>query len=191
MSAGNTTPAFSVLLLSGGRGQRMGGQDKGLVPWRDKPMIAWAAQVVRTLTDDLIISCNRNTEQYAAFADRLVRDEQDNFPGPLAGIRAALKIARHRQLLVLPCDAPEIDQTLILELIAAANGQAAMVRQGEYWQPLFCVIPTTLRDDLEQAWRAGQRSPQRWLSAHHPAALDLPAHDARLSNINSVDMLKP
>ena len=28
----------SVLLLSGGRGQRMGGQDKGLLEWRGQPL---------------------------------------------------------------------------------------------------------------------------------------------------------
>ncbi|MBP5113641.1 NTP transferase domain-containing protein, partial [Pseudomonas protegens] len=30
----------SILLLAGGRGSRMGGQDKGLVAWRGQPLIA-------------------------------------------------------------------------------------------------------------------------------------------------------
>ena len=75
----------SILLLAGGRGQRMGGQDKGLVTWQGQPLIAYAQRVARPLTDDLIISCNRNPDQYARFADQLVSDGNDDFAGPLAG----------------------------------------------------------------------------------------------------------
>ncbi|MBP3363942.1 MAG: NTP transferase domain-containing protein, partial [Pseudomonas sp.] len=57
----------SILLLAGGRGQRMGGQDKGLVTWQGQPLIEFAQRVARPLTDDLIISCNRNHAQYARF----------------------------------------------------------------------------------------------------------------------------
>ena len=85
----------SILLLAGGRGQRMGGQDKGLVRWQGQPLIAYAQRVTRPLTDDLIISCNRNHEQYTRLADQLVCDGNDDFAGPLAGIRAGLAVARH------------------------------------------------------------------------------------------------
>jgi len=34
MPASNASSCCSVLLLSGGRGQRMGGRDKGLLNWR-------------------------------------------------------------------------------------------------------------------------------------------------------------
>ena len=61
----------SILLLAGGRGQRMGGQDKGLLHWQGEPLIAHLQRLTRPLTDDLIISCNRNHEHYAAYADQL------------------------------------------------------------------------------------------------------------------------
>ncbi|WP_243269106.1 NTP transferase domain-containing protein, partial [Pseudomonas aeruginosa] len=83
-------PPCSILLLAGGRGQRMGGRDKGLIEWQDLPLIAHLHRLVRPLTDDLIVSCNRNQERYAAYADRLVSDDSRDFPGPLAGIRAGL-----------------------------------------------------------------------------------------------------
>ena len=68
MPATATSQPFSVVLLAGGRGQRMGGLDKGLVHWQARPMIAWLHEVVRPLTDDLIISCNRNQQAYGAYA---------------------------------------------------------------------------------------------------------------------------
>ena len=69
-------PSCFILLLAGGRGQRMGGQDKGLVEWQGRPLIAWLHETVQPLTDDLLLSCNRNRARYSAYADRLISDEE-------------------------------------------------------------------------------------------------------------------
>lgn len=74
-------PPCSILLLAGGRGQRMGGRDKGLLEWQGRPLIAHLHRLTRSLSDDLIISCNRNRQQYAPYADQLVQDESNDFPG--------------------------------------------------------------------------------------------------------------
>ncbi|AYC33462.1 molybdenum cofactor guanylyltransferase MobA [Pseudomonas cavernae] len=193
MTAAPTLPTCSVLLLAGGRGQRMGGADKGLLEWRGQPLIAHLHALVRPLTDDLIISCNRNAERYAAYADRLVQDDSADFPGPLAGIRAGLAVARHDHLLILPCDAPLLDRALLEQLRRAASRQpkqAAMVRQGEYWQPLVCLLPKSLAGALEQAWQQGERSPQRALLRLGVTALDCPLDDPRLANLNSPELLR-
>jgi molybdenum cofactor guanylyltransferase len=182
-------PTCSVLLLAGGRGQRMGGADKGLLDWQGRPLIAWLHELVRPLTDDLIISCNRNPERYAAFADRLISDEDQNFQGPLAGIRAGLNIARHNWLLVLPCDAPLLDRPLLQALLAKAGEQPVVVRQNDYLEPLFSLLPTSLAGSLEQAWQSGERSPQRWLLQIGVQTLDCPPADPRLANLNTPDLL--
>lgn len=114
-------PRCSVLILAGGRGQRMGGQDKGLLDWQGKPLVSYAAALARPYSDDLIISCNRNANIYAGYADRLVQDDSPDFPGPLAGIRAGLATARHTHLLVLPCDAPLLDAELLERQIGRAH----------------------------------------------------------------------
>ena len=181
----------SVLLLAGGRGQRMGGRDKGLVDWRGRPLIAWLHDVARPLSDDLIISCNRNTERYRPFADQLVSDAEPDFPGPLAGIRAGLAVARHPWLLVLPCDAPRVDSALLTNMRRAAlPGRPLLLRQGAQWQPLFCLLPTRLLPDLERAWREGQRSPRHIFTTMGAVALDCAEDDPRLANVNSPDLLE-
>lgn len=185
----NALPPCSILLLAGGQGQRMGGRDKGLLDWQGRPLIETLHARVRPLTDDLIISCNRNREQYATYADHCVGDDEDDFPGPLAGIRAGLRVARHGQLLVLPCDAPLIDAALIESLLEKAGERPVMLRQGEYWEPLFCVIPTVLAASLESAWQSGERSPQRWLRPFSPVAVDCPQGDPRLANLNTPELL--
>ncbi|MBD8120927.1 MULTISPECIES: molybdenum cofactor guanylyltransferase MobA [Pseudomonas] len=192
MNVSNTLAPCSILLLAGGRGQRMGGRDKGLIDWNGAPFIEHLHGLVRPLTDDLIISCNRNQERYADYADRLVADEQQDFPGPYAGIRAGLGAARHELLLVMPCDMPLLDRDLLNDLraTAAANPDLpVIVRQGEQWQPLLCCIPTVHASVFEEHWRQGQRSPRRTLAALGAVALQCAADDRRLANLNTPDLL--
>ncbi|MFJ4113330.1 molybdenum cofactor guanylyltransferase MobA [Pseudomonas sp. NPDC089758] len=185
-------PPFTTLILAGGRGQRMGGRDKGLVLWRGEPLVAHVQRVVRPLSDDVVISCNRNHNLYRPFADQLVCDAQADFPGPLAGVIAGLTAARHAWVVVLACDAPLIDRRLIEDLVqlAVANDSAAMVRQGGYWQPMFSVLPRSVLPLLEQAWAAGERSLQKALLLAPLQALECPEGDPRLNNFNSPDLLQ-
>lgn len=185
-------PPCSILILAGGRGQRMGGRDKGLVAWRGEPLVAHVQRAVRALSDDLVISCNRNQAAYAAYADQLVNDADADFPGPLAGVISGLKVARHEWVVVLACDAPRIDRALIEDLLALAVAQdsAAMVRQGGYWQPMFSLLPRRLLPLLEHAWRTGERSLQKALLQASVQGLECAEDDPRLSNFNSPDLLQ-
>lgn len=185
-------PPCSVLILAGGRGQRMGGQDKGLLDWNGRPLVSYAAALARLLSDDLIISCNRNADAYAAFADRLVQDDSTDFPGPLAGIRAGLNAARHTHLLVLPCDAPRLDGDLLERLLrasAAAPDVVHTLRCGEQWEPLFSIIPVAMRARIEEAWHRGDRSPRHVFSQLGLQAVDCPPNDPRLANLNTPELL--
>ena len=186
-------PPCSILLLAGGRGQRMGGRDKGLIEWNGRPLIAHLHEVVRPLSDDLIISCNRNAERYATFADRLVHDPDSDFPGPLAGILAGLAVARHDWLLVLPCDAPLIDAELLQTLRQSASahpGKPVLIREGEQWQPLFCMIPRALLAALQQLWQTGERSPLRALLQLGGQPCPCAPGDRRLANLNTPELLQ-
>ncbi|MBK3867588.1 molybdenum cofactor guanylyltransferase MobA [Pseudomonas stutzeri] len=182
----------TILLLAGGRGQRMGGRDKGLIEWQGRPLIAWLHDVARPLTDDLLISCNRNQSLYAPYADRLVNDASSDYSGPLAGIRAGLAAARSRWMMVLPCDTPLIDRPLLHSLYAAATETPTrpfMLRRGQQWEPLFSVIPTALLEQVESRWQAGERSPQRLFLDLGAVPVATHEDDIRLANLNTPALL--
>lgn len=105
---------------------------------------------------------------------------------------AGLKVARHEWVVLLACDAPRVDQVLIEDLLrlAKANDSAAMVRQGEYWQPMFSVLPKRVLPVLEQAWAAGERSLQKALLREAVQGLACADDDCRLSNFNSPELLQ-
>lgn len=186
-----TLPACSILLLAGGRGQRMGGLDKGLVDFHGLPLIAHLHRLTRPLTDDLIISCNRNQQRYADYGDQLVSDDSAEFHGPLAGIRAGLAVAKHAWLLVLPCDAPLVDLPLLQAMRGLAEQQKKplMLRRGTQWEPLFSLLPTCIAPAVELAWQAGKRSPRQVLEAQGAIYLDLAEDDPRLANLNTPQLL--
>ncbi|WP_425317329.1 molybdenum cofactor guanylyltransferase MobA [Stutzerimonas chloritidismutans] len=186
-------PSCSILLLAGGRGQRMGGQDKGLVEWQGRPLIAWLHETVRPMTDDLLLSCNRNRSRYADYADLLISDEEQGFPGPLAGIRGGLASARNEWMLVLPCDTPLIDRPLLQSLYQSAieePGSPVMLSCEGQWEPLFSIIPTRRRTEVDACWLAGERSPLRALLHLGARALEVPPCDPRLANLNTAELLK-
>lgn len=183
---------FTGLVLSGGQGSRLGGVDKGLVPWCGRPMAEWVVRQMRPLVGELIISCNRNVTRYAALCDRALSDDQAGYPGPLAGILAGLRSMRGTHLLVAPCDLPAVESELLEELqqlALARPGQIAVVRQGERLQPLLCVLPRTLLVDIDRAWLTGERSPCRLWQRLGICELACREDDPRLLNINCPEVL--
>lgn len=177
----------SALILAGGQGSRLGGRDKGLMPWEGQPVAAHLAALVRPLCTQLIISCNRNLPVYARWADLLVRDDEPNFPGPMAGLLAGLGACTGDRLLVVPCDLPRLDRSLLTELLdraQSATEQPWLVRTGEHWQPLVCVLPRTSLPGLQGFWDAGGRAPLRWLLGGPHGVLQLAEDDPRLTNAN-------
>lgn len=181
---------LSALLLAGGQGSRLGGRDKGLMPWRGQPIAAHLVALLRPLVSEVIISCNRHHALYQRWADHLVSDQQADYPGPLAGILSGLHACNRSHLLVVPCDLPQLDQALLLQLLEQAGSQPTLpwlIKTGDAWQPLVSVIPQGLLPDLQDAWIKGQRSPLRWLLSHNPGVLTLPADDPRLHNANCLE----
>ena len=180
----------SIALLAGGRGQRMGGQDKGWIMWQGHALIEHMHRVVRPLTDDLIISCNRNHERYQALADQQVSDPSQDFSGPLIGILSALQVARHPYLLVLPCDAPRIDQALLTQLYQQAGERPVLLKHQGHWQPLFSLIPCTQLNALQDLWNAGERSPKQAVLQLNPIAIHCADDEQRLANFNETSVLQ-
>jgi molybdopterin-guanine dinucleotide biosynthesis protein A len=105
-----------------------------------------------------------------------------------------LAAAHNEHLLVLPCDVPNIDARLLTDLRKTAQRNPrlpVMVRHGEFWEPLICIIPTYLRTEVEHAWHAGERSPRKILLQLGSVGLECPADDPRLANLNTPALLQP
>ncbi|MNQ54377.1 Molybdenum cofactor guanylyltransferase [compost metagenome] len=116
------------LILAGGQGSRMNGQDKGLVALRGEPMVAHVARRLAPQVGRLIISANRHAERYAQYG-QVVPDGEAQlgaWQGPLLGIAAALAAAPGEEwLVVAPCDTPFLPSDMAARLIGAAQAAQA------------------------------------------------------------------
>ena len=77
---------LTAIILAGGHGSRMGGLDKGLVPFENNPLISYSINVVNPHVSEIIISANRSISQYEQFGYKVIKDEMVGGLGPLAGI---------------------------------------------------------------------------------------------------------
>jgi molybdopterin-guanine dinucleotide biosynthesis protein A len=179
------------LVLAGGRGKRMGGADKGLVPLLGKPLIAYVIERLAPQVSRVLISANRNPDQYRAFAADVLADDSDLEPyaGPLAGLRAGLTACPTRWLAVAPCDTPRLPLDLVQRLaqsMGAARVAVAVTATGV--QPLCCLIDRSLAPDLETALAQGERKVGAWLD--RVGAVAVPFAEAQaFANINSAEQL--
>ena len=78
------------LILAGGRAQRMGGQDKGLLQLNNHAMIEYVIAALSTQVATLMINANRNIQAYQQFGHPVIADQLTDFQGPLAGMVLSL-----------------------------------------------------------------------------------------------------
>ena len=160
-------PQSSVagLLLAGGEGRRMGGADKGLMPWLGVPMAHRIFSELGKVVTPVLISANRNLEEYRRLApDRVFSDgEAFRGQGPLAGLHRGLVEAGHlgaRALLVCPCDTPDISAqvfSLLLEAWQAEPEHPVLAESEGRVHPLHAIYPVSCAQLLEQQLRQGNR----------------------------------
>ena len=155
------------LVLAGGQGSRMGGVDKGLQPFRGKPMVAHAIERLAPQVDEILINANRNPGAYGAFGHRLIADEIEGFAGPLAGFERGLAHAAGELVVTVPCDSPFLPHDLVARLRGALQERAAelaVARTGEQAHPVFCLMRRSVLPSLQRFLASGQRKIDRWYS---------------------------
>jgi molybdopterin-guanine dinucleotide biosynthesis protein A len=181
------------VILAGGRAERMGGRDKGLLPLAGEPLIAHGVRRLRPQVAELLISANRHQDRYGEFGCRVVGDDPElQFRGPLAGILAAMDAARMPYLLTAPCDSPLLPPDYAQRMWAGLEreGASVSVAFGEGgWQPVFALLPVTLRDDLGQWIAEGQGGVGRWLQRHRPARVEFADWPMLFRNVNTPEEL--
>lgn len=176
---------LAAVVLAGGRGSRMGGVDKGWVAYRGRPLVEWVLDALRPQAGEIVISANRSLDRYAATGRRVLPDTLPDFPGPLAGVLAALRAVSTPWLLVVPCDTPHLPADLaarLLEAARAAQRPLAVAADDARTHHTCFVVQTALADDLAAALAEGERAVHRWQAKFDPVVVRFDA--AGFVNLN-------
>ncbi|MFP5408272.1 MAG: molybdenum cofactor guanylyltransferase MobA [Gammaproteobacteria bacterium] len=181
-----TDPArVAAVILAGGQGLRMGGVDKGILNYQGHPLIEWVLAALAPQVEQLVISANRNLDVYKAYGYRVLPDTLPDYPGPLAGVLAALEAVDTDWLLVVPCDTPHLPADLALRLLGAAhleNVPLAVATDGARIHHTCFVVSTDRRDDLAAYLARGERAVRHWQAGLASTAVRFDA--ACFANIN-------
>ena len=185
------------LILAGGRAQRMGGIDKGLVPFLGKPLIEHAITRLTPQVATILINANRNHDRYAQYGHAVIADQHPDFAGPLAGFAAGLEHCKTEYLLSVPCDSPvfplDLSQRMLEVMI---NMQSDLVyassvdATGTTWtQPVFCLMRRSVQKSLQEFLNQGGRKIDRWFEAL-PSSTVVFADEAAFANTNTPEELR-
>ena len=183
--------SVTAIILAGGRGTRMGGVDKGLQPLRGRPMIESVLERLVPQVSEVIINANQNIERYEKYGHRVVRDEVGGFAGPLAGLHAGLKFARHPLVVSVPCDSPFLPDDLVSRLESALHEKdLAVAKTGDQPHPVFALMKRQVRESLEAFLAAGGRKIDAWYAALKVVEVSFDDEADAFRNINTLEELR-
>jgi molybdenum cofactor guanylyltransferase len=179
------------IVLAGGQGRRMGGVDKGLQLLHGQPMVAHVLSRLVPQVAELVINANQNLATYAQFGHRVIGDELSGFAGPLAGLHAGMKAASHPVVVTVPCDSPFLPPDLVARLHASlADNDLAVARTGDQAHPVFAMVRTRVRENLEAFLAAGGRKIDAWYGALKFVEVRFDDEADAFRNINTIEELK-
>lgn len=194
-----TIPKHQItgLVLSGGRGTRMGGVDKGLQAFRGRTLVQHALERLAPQVGPLMVSANQHLAAYQALGVPVWPDTLADHPGPLAGILAGLERCNTPYLMTVPCDAPLFPQDLVSRLahslsthdadlaLAATRGADGAIQR----HPVFGLMKTTVLAGLVEFLQRGERKVGLWATQQPCAVCEFDDTDA-FANVNTLAELK-
>lgn len=184
--------AISALILSGGRATRMGGVDKGLVFFLQKPLIQHVIDRLAPQVDEILINANREITQYQSFGYSVLKDEVEDFSGPLAGFSLGLQYAKHDYLLTVPCDSPFLPLNLSLRLMAALlehKADIAVATSNGNTHPVFCLCKKSVLPSLAAYLELGERRVSAWQKSQKYIEVNFNDCDNSFANLNTLEDL--
>jgi molybdopterin-guanine dinucleotide biosynthesis protein A len=185
------------LILAGGRAQRMGGIDKGLIPFMGKPLIEHAITRLSPQVATILINANRNQDHYAQYGHTVIADHHADFAGPLAGFAVGLEHCKTEYLLSVPCDSPVFPLNLSEQMLEAMiTTQSDLVYassvdpSGAIWtQPVFCLMRRSVKQSLQEFLDQGGRKIDRWFETL-PSSTVIFTNESAFANTNTPEELQ-
>jgi molybdopterin-guanine dinucleotide biosynthesis protein A len=172
------------IILAGGRGERMGGGDKGLLEISGSTILRRVIERTQPQVDVLALNANGDPARFADYGLPVVPDSVPGFAGPLAGVLAGLDwaAANHPQahhVVTVPADGPFVPRDLVKRLVAAVtedDAELVTAASGVQTYPVVGLWPVRLRLALKDALlKEGLHKVDAWTKRYRRAIAPFPA----------------
>src|SRR4051794_2403908 len=176
-------PKIPGVLLAGGLARRMGGGDKPMRTIGGRSILERVIARLEPQCDGLILNANGDPSRFAAFGLPVIADGVADFPGPLAGILAALDwTAANRPdvpwILSAAADCPFLPRYLVARLQqarVAEHAELAVAASDGQSHPVIGLWSVALRDELRHALvQEDVRKIDRWTGRYRLATVTWP-----------------
>jgi len=153
------TTRIPGVLLAGGLARRMGGGDKPMRTIAGRTILERVIARLAPQCAGLILNANGDPARFASFGLPVIADSVADFPGPLAGILAALDWTASQQpevkfVLSAAADCPFLPRDLVARLDEAREAQdaeLAVAASGAQTHPVIGLWSVALREQLRHA----------------------------------------
>jgi molybdenum cofactor guanylyltransferase len=190
-------PPTPGVLLAGGLARRMGGGDKPMRQIAGRTILERVIARLEPQCDGLILNANGDPARFASFGLPVIADTVKNFPGPLAGVLAALDWAATNRpdvefMLSAAADCPFLPRDLVARLHrtrAEQNAQLAVAASAGQSHPVIGLWSVALREELRHALVVeDMRKIDRWTARYRLATVTWPAEPLDpFFNANTMD----
>ena len=190
-------PPTPGVLLAGGLARRMGGGDKPMRQIAGRTILDRVIARLEPQCDGLILNANGDPTRFAAYGLPVIADTVKEFPGPLAGILAALDWAATNRpdvefILSAAGDCPFLPRDLVARLHRARreeNAQLAVAASAGRSHPVIGLWSVALREDLRHALVVEDvRKIDRWTARYRLSTVTWPTEPLDpFFNANTVD----
>ena len=190
-------PRTPGVLLAGGLARRMGGGDKPMREIGGRTILARVIARLQPQCDGLVLNANGDPARFSSFGLPVIADGVAGFPGPLAGILAALDWAAANRpevswMLSAAADCPFLPRDLVSRLHRARieqDAQLAVAASDGQSHPVIGLWSVALRDQLRHALVVEDiRKIDRWTARYRLATVEWPAQPLDpFFNANTMD----
>ena len=164
-----------IVILAGGQSRRFGGGYKTLYKLNNISILDRIIQNFKKLKMELVLNVNSNEDQFLKTGLHLIKDELENFQGPLAGIYSSMKwVLENRKniewIFTSPSDTPFLNKNLVNKFLSTDyNNKTKIViaKSSNKTHPVIGFWHISLIKSLEEFLAKENRKIMHWVEGQN------------------------
>jgi molybdopterin-guanine dinucleotide biosynthesis protein A len=164
-----------IVILAGGQSRRFGGGYKTLYTFNKMSILDRIIQNFKKLEVEIVLNANSNEDQFLKTGLHLIKDELENFQGPLAGICSSMKwVLENRKniewIFTSPSDTPFLNKNLVNKFLSTNyNNKTKIViaKSSNKTHPVIGFWHISLIKSLEEFLAKENRKIMHWVEGQN------------------------
>ena len=181
-----------IVILAGGQSRRFGGGYKTLFKFNNKSLLSRILDNFNKLDLEIVLNVNSDQKKFLKTGLTLIKDEIENFQGPLAGIHSSMKwILKNKKdvewIFTAPSDTPFLYSDLVNKFLKTkylSNTKIVLAKNSNKIHPVIGFWHISLLRSLEDFLYKDSRKIMSWVEKQNYELLNF-KNKNYFFNINS------